>query len=1049
MSEPSSERALARLLAAARRQLVRARTVEALLLALGALAAALLVGALTALAGLRPGFTALGELVVAVAGLIGVGAWAAPRIRAAARSDLLVAGWLDECARDAGGLTEDAHLASAVELLRDRGRFGESAELAEAAARRAVEAASRDGRLEASRERLRAEALRAGAPFLGLTLILGGAYLAEPDSLRGAVAAFGAMDEIDEALERVPPEPRLGDVHLVLRYPAYTGRAPRAFTSPTGRIVALPGTEVEIETLARRPVREASVLVSHGTGDELGDAQRIAVTVEGRTLRTKLVVNRAGRYRFRLTGADGELREERRGHEIELELDEAPEVTLLEPTESPMEVNAKDRVDLAFRARDDFALGEAEVHWRVLGTTREGRVRLTSASSGKKRFAGSAQLDLSTLPLKPGDRVAYTIEVADNDTVSGPKKGTSATQELRIYSERAHHRQVLALQEQSLDELVHILGDNLDFAFETTEDADLFDRLLTAAGRIVERAKKADDLLSNTVAAIRKDPLGRPQVADAFEQARRELMRDTRRKSRAVDRAKRNFLRVKAPQKMTARRVRRSQDRMVRGLEKNVVYLADLINDQRLIDAEALAKELRAEQENLRKALEEYKNAPTDEKRQVIAAAIQDIKRRMQEIMAELAKLQKSIPQDFVNQDALETRDAQAQLDEMQQKLEEGDLDAAMQALDEMLAQTERMMAQLSEGREELGSREYSEVMERAQKLWDDLGDLEQAQEQVAQQTESMSKEVLERMKDRLGDSDAFVKKQLERLEDAKDRLQKARPGPFMPDVDLFELTERRIDDGMRALESKDFGAAKEVLEKADDQMGQLEAEARRRADRARRFGDVFGARDDSQKAERSLQRARPQVEKVLEDIEKLTPSPDSLLSKEERAQMTKLEAKQEGLSKRAEQLEQDLESLGEQLPIVGPQVQGMLQGAQQSMREAKSKLGQGDAPSALSQERTALDKLRQLKQELQKMGEQGQGGSSGGVPLPFGQSPSGGGRDHGQGDPRSQEKVEIPKPDQYKAPAEFREDILEAAKQGTVESYKDAVRRYYEELVK
>jgi len=119
-------------------------------------------------------------------------------------------------------------------------------------------------------------------------------------------------------------------------------------------------------------------------------------------------------------------------------------------------------------------------------------------------------------------------------------------------------------------------------------------------------------------------------------------------------------------------------------------------------------------------------------------------------------------------------------------------------------------------------------------------------------------------------------------------------------------------------------------------------------------------------------------------------------------------------------------------------------------MKEAKSSLGKGNAPSALGQERAALDKLRQLQRELEKMGEQGKGGKSGGVPLPFGQRPSGGGgREDGGQDPRSHEKVEIPKPEQYKAPAEFREDILEAAKQGTVETYKDAVRRYYEELVK
>lgn len=166
---------------------------------------------------------------------------------------------------------------------------------------------------------------------------------------------------------------------------------------------------------------------------------------------------------------------------------------------------------------------------------------------------------------------------------------------------------------------------------------------------------------------------------------------------------------------------------------------------------------------------------------------------------------------------------------------------------------------------------------------------------------------------------------------------------------------------------------------------------------------------------------------------------------------MAQLQKQQSSLQKKADQLGQDLEKLGEQLPIMGPEVQGALQGAQQSMGEAEGELGKGNAPGALGQERAALDKLRQLQQELEKMGEQGQGGKGGGVPLPFGQKPQGqsGGDEEGGHDPRSNEKVEIPKPEQYKAPAEFREDILEAAKQGTVESYRNAVRRYYEELVK
>ncbi len=1041
MSASSSDHGLARLLAQARSGLVRARVIQGLLLGMGALGLSLACGGLTHLYGARPGITSLVEILVAFCGLLGVGLWTWPRVRAL-RSDIEVARWLD--AHSASPFTG---LESAVELLRDRGEFGESPELASAAAQRSVQAAEHQDRVKVAAEALSKRTLRFGLAPGGAVLFVLLVGLIDPGAISGALTALTAIDEIDEALERVPPEPRLGDIHLTVRYPAYTQRAPRSFVSPSGKILALAGTEVEIETLARTQVRQASLLISNGTNNDDGTPQRIAVQVEGRSLRTKLVVNRGGRYRFRLTTADGEVRQERKGHEIELEIDEPPQVTLLEPTESPLEVNEGDRVNLVFRAKDDFALGDTEVYWRVLGTTREGRVRLTSASNGKKRYSGESQLDLALLDLKPGDRVAYTLEVKDNDTVSGPKVGTSATQELRIYSKRGHHRQVLALQQQSLDEMVHILGDNLEYAFENATETEVYKTLLGRAQAIVQRAKQADQLLRTTVAAIRKDPLGRSQVADAFNEARKELRTDTRRKARAVKDADRDFARAKAPNRARASRVKRRQDGMIKRLEKNVVYLSDLLNDQRLIDAQALAKDLRQEQENLRKALQEYKDAPTDEKRALIAQAIKDIKRRMQEIMAELSQLKTSIPQDFVNQDALDTKDAQEQLDEMQKMLEEGDLDAAMEALDKMLAQTERMMSELEKGREEMGSREYSEITEKAEKLWSDLGDVVKDQEKIADQTEAMSKEVRKRMEDRLGDKEAFVKKQVARLKSAKKKLEESRPSPFMPDVDMFELTERRLEDGIRALEGQDFGSAKEVLKKAQAQMAQLESEARRRADRARRFGEVFGAKDGSEKAEKGLKQARPQVEAVLEDIEGLTPDPATLMTPQERKQMAKLQQKQSKLQERTKKLNKDLQELGEQLPIVGPEVQAMLQQAEGAMGEAKSELGKGDAPGALGQERAALDKMRQLQQELEKMGEQGQGKQGQGVPLPFGQKP-GQGQEGGNGR-RNQDKVAIPQPDQYKAPAEFREDIMEAAKQGTVEAYKDAVQRYYEELVK
>ena len=39
--------------------------------------------------------------------------------------------------------------------------------------------------------------------------------------------------------------------------------------------------------------------------------------------------------------------------------------------------------------------------------------------------------DLGSLGLAPGDRVVYRIEIWDNDSISGPKKGTSQTSSFR------------------------------------------------------------------------------------------------------------------------------------------------------------------------------------------------------------------------------------------------------------------------------------------------------------------------------------------------------------------------------------------------------------------------------------------------------------------------------------------------------------------------------------------------------------------------------------------------------------------------------------------
>ena len=926
-------------------------------------------------------------------------------------------------------------LRDAVELERDRDRFGASAALTEAAIRRTLESAERDRieqRWESHRLGFEKRAWLAAAAAAALLLL---AFTIDPRGVTQGASAWASVQSFEDPFETIPPEPRLGDYWITYRYPDYAGQPPRRIRSTDGRLQALPGTEVEIETEAAGNLQQASLALSlQGDGGEV--QQQVAAEVDGPRLRATFVLRRPGRYRIKTISADGVVEEERRGHSIRLDIDEPPSVRLIRPEASPLEVDAKDQLALEYSAKDDFGLAEAVFRWRVLGTDREGSIELARFAD-RKQTHESDTVELSELELQPGDRVAYSVEVSDTDRISGPKFGGSRTLELRVYSQREHHREVLAAQMKALDELVHLLADHLEQPFSIQR----FESSLSSAERRLARAGTARELLASAEEASREDPLGRPRLAEAFARTREGLSARSQRGAQALRLARRS------PKPAYGKRIQAVGEDTTEFLEQNAVYLADLLNDQRMIDAENLAKTLREEQQKLKELLEEYRAAPSQEAKAAIRTSIQSMQRRIREMMQEMAALQSTIPTDYMNRDAL--NQDWKDLDALSKMLEDGDLDDAMARVDQMLQQSERMLAQLQEGRQTLGAREYSEIGQRAEEIWRDLEDLTMRQEELSRRTEEVARAARARLDAKLDATDGFIERQIARLERATDALKGGRNAAPLPDADGFEAGLQRLEDARTALEAKDFGAAQDVLEQGVSELDRLEREAGRRLQQVRRFGELFEGFEDLELVEDSLEQARRPTEQVLKDLKELTPSPESVLSSEERQRLQGMEQRQAQLGQRAQQLGKQLSELGEQLPIVGEEVGETVREVQQAMGEAQARLGQSDAPGGLSQERRALEGLRGLKGQLEQMGQTGGGGGGGGVPLPFGtgQQPSGGEGGSGR-EMQSREQVEIPKPEAFEAPTEFREELLEAAKKGTVEAYRDAVRRYYEELV-
>jgi hypothetical protein len=178
---------------------------------------------------------------------------------------------------------------------------------------------------------------------------------------------------------------------------------------------------------------------------------------------------------------------------------------------------------------------------------------------------------------------------------------------------------------------------------------------------------------------------------------------------------------------------------------------------------------------------------------------------------------------------------------------------------------------------------------------------------------------------------------------------------------------------------------------------------------------------DEGEKLARELQR----------EIEETMPRPDQLISPEDAQRLSQLGDQQRATRRRVGELQRDLGKRtgegGRPLPL--PRHEEALGGAGEHMERAESRLRRHNARDATGEESQAVERLAKLREELQQQRRPRE-------------KMSGGGR-------VDKEPVRIPGADEYRAPKEFRQDVLEAMKRGAPPEYKEQIKRYYEELVK
>lgn len=804
----------------------------------------------------------------------------------------------------------------------------------------------------------------------------------------------------------VARDPLVGDVRVTYDFPAYTGLPRQTIEGSTGDLHALRGTHVQIEMRALRTVRQARLLMG-----EHGENGVVGAEVNRGKLTASLDLSDSGVYRVWLQPFLGRPLREDRAHQIVVDSDQPPEVDVVGPADR-LDLPTPRPVELAYHARDDFGLSEVSLAYRV-NDGGEQRVLLKSAQ-GAREVRGTTWFEPMAAMLTPGARVAYHIEAKDRDDVSGSKVGVSRTLYLTIQNPREDTEEHLVREREILDRLVSALADRIEIE-NPGKTVELPERI--AALREVHDGEKVTvGQLARSVDEQRRAGGNAKVATSALATAAARLGKLLREEGEVL---------ASHPGKPDQRtstplwgRLRAQAPKHIGELENAVLALDDLIGRQRLDDLASIGKELVAAHKRLQDLLERYKATGDEQLRRQIEREVRELKARIAELAHKIAevKSRNEIGSEWMN--VPDTRKAMEQVARFDALLAKGDAKSLGDALSELGDSLSTLRDSLDQSSSAFASERFPQESKATAELVRKIGDLEGDQRALADDSRSLAKEVDGELAKRL---EAQQVNQLGKAKQKIDQIQrKLAGGPPRELGSNGETAAAGIRENIRQLRrllaGKEWTESSREADRLSDGLSYLQHMSARQIAQARppsqNLLNYGGQIDDATALAREL----------AADLAGAIPHGAEVMSLEQRGRTRTLGQRQTGIEGKTRSLARELANRDDSVPGAA-QAKADLDEIADEMRQAGDDLAQGSAHEGSGRAGDIAERLAKLRQGL-------------------GQKPSTGAR-------ASRDPVRIPEADEYKAPREWRQELMEAMRERAPEKFRDEVRRYYEELVK
>jgi len=820
------------------------------------------------------------------------------------------------------------------------------------------------------------------------------------------------------------PHLELGDIEITLKYPDYTKLSTQRIKGTGGEVKAVKGTEVIFEAKPLNYFEKGSLILENGVS--------VPATISGGKIKAGFTVLGSGSFIIKETSKT--LISET--FEIKTEEDTEPGLSISSPLGETIELGSEEKVDIFFEAEDDYGISKLMLTWE----NERGQSKTPISKKDKETSAIKDKVSWSPSGMNTGDGETIKLRVLayDNDTVSGPKVGVSNAITIILKDARSKHKETLIYAKQLMEELIDILGDEINISNDSasarsTESAgnskagpkviDIGEVLKTQKN-LTQKIEHAIGTLDITIEGMKEDEYSDFTyfVGLSNMELRTKALLDERK-----------YL-IESFAKLDIGRLGRLMKREINEFEDDILFLDSMLKGDKLVDSLRSSKDLLKEYGELSELLKQLNKGSNEQLEVRIQEKLDQIKDLMSQLAKKMSGLNGDIKEGFLNKDAFETESLQAQLDQISKLAQEGNIDQTLEMLSGLTQSLQNMMASLENGMQSFGSSMMAKEISKLNKLISRIDSIEREETSLKEKTGELKKDLLENP-DSPGDNlRNFIKNEKKKVQELINNLMQARtkisnnsPGEIAPEgAYLVEKMIEKTEQLNNWLQAMDFEEATENARSIEESTKGLSEMS------SLNIGNLG-------KASQEIGNAKRLAREIRKDLERFDIEEDS------GKQFGEMAGRQDEIQGQTGDLSSEVGELGEG-SFVSPGIGDKLGHAEDFMGNASQDLRGQQVSKAISNQDEALKALEEAKQQAQDMLQQMQlsaRGNGSPVPMMLGQQ-------RGQGMQGEDNRyVEIPAADESQIGKEFKQRILEAMKGGSPEGYIELNKKYYDRIIK